>query len=250
MVFIRVNYNIAFVKPRNSNVVNPNSWSGREFWVAGALSSNAPHVYHSDNGGYSFTALTEGYPTGVPANDLVYDRYTGVLYVATDVGVFYWDYSDNTWYRLGNNLPMKPVTNLVMNYCAGKLRAATFGRGIWEVGLMGNLRCYCSDTVYITETTNWYAHTHDCKNIVVKGNGVNFVINIDISFSQPATIVVRDSAYLIVNTGKTLDNANIRVENTGWLVNYGTLLLARDDKIDIRLGGRTIQSSWSKIIYK
>jgi len=52
--------------------------------------------------------------------------------VGTDVGVFYKDNSLSGWQPYSDGMPNTLVMELEINYATNKLRAATFGRGIWE----------------------------------------------------------------------------------------------------------------------
>jgi hypothetical protein len=54
------------------------------------------------------------------------------MYVGTDVGVFYKKDSDITWQYYGTGMPNTQVSDLEIYYPTGKLRAGSYGRGIWE----------------------------------------------------------------------------------------------------------------------
>lgn len=57
------------------------------------------------------------------------------VYVGTELGVFYRDDHSNGWEAYGTGMPMMVVTELEVNQTTGKLRAATYGRGIWQADL-------------------------------------------------------------------------------------------------------------------
>jgi hypothetical protein len=57
------------------------------------------------------------------------------LYVGTDLGVYYKEDYLSDWIPANNGLPNVIVDELEIQYGSGKLRAATFGRGIWETPL-------------------------------------------------------------------------------------------------------------------
>lgn len=76
----------------------------------------------------------------VPVNCLVYDhRNGGGLFVGTDIGVFYLNLAvpGSVWQPFNDGLPRAVVTDLDIQENAGLLRAATFGRGVWESDLFG-----------------------------------------------------------------------------------------------------------------
>jgi hypothetical protein len=69
----------------------------------------------------------------------VYDKNSSnsSLYVGTDVGVYYRNSSNSSWTSYSTGLPNVVVNELEIQYTAQKLRAATYGRGVWETNLFG-----------------------------------------------------------------------------------------------------------------
>ncbi len=95
--------------------------------------SNGDKVYKSTDGGGSWTNISYDLPN-IPANHiLLEDNSNERLYVGTDVGVYWKEDSSNDWDELGNGLPNVVVNELEIHYNSNKLRAATFGRGVWEL---------------------------------------------------------------------------------------------------------------------
>jgi PKD repeat protein/photosystem II stability/assembly factor-like uncharacterized protein len=107
------------------NDQNPN-----EVWVtlSGFLAGNK--VFHSTNGGSSWNNISYDLPN-LPVNCIERDIRNGVLYVGTDVGIYYKKPFTFEWLPYMNGLPNVIVNELEMNYSTNKLRAATYGRGIW-----------------------------------------------------------------------------------------------------------------------
>jgi hypothetical protein len=73
-----------------------------------------------------------------PANDLVIDPDDpthNTLYAATDVGVFQTTDGGATWSHLNNGLPNVAVLSLRLHDPSRTLRAATHGRGAWDMTL-------------------------------------------------------------------------------------------------------------------
>ena len=69
-------------------------------------------------------------------NTIVYDAGTNdALYVGTDLGVYYKDASMSDWTAFGTGLPNVIVLELDINEADNSIRAATFGRGVWEAPL-------------------------------------------------------------------------------------------------------------------
>lgn len=93
-------------------------------------------VYRTENGGSTWTNLTgKGLPK-VPVNCIAYEAFTDdALYIGTDLGVYYRNNSLPDWIPFNSGLPNVTVTDLAIAYGAGKIRASTFGRGLWESDL-------------------------------------------------------------------------------------------------------------------
>lgn len=74
----------------------------------------------------------------VPVNDLLLDPdLPNILYAATDLGVFEGDCSAMpcTWSTLSTGLPRAAVISLRLHEPSRTLRAATHGRGAWDINL-------------------------------------------------------------------------------------------------------------------
>ncbi|MCE3229609.1 MAG: hypothetical protein K0S32_4160 [Bacteroidetes bacterium] len=95
-------------------------------------------VYASANGGASWTNYSTGLPP-IPINCIVYQNNSPQgLYVGTDVGVYYREASMSSWMPYFTGLPNVIVNDMEIYYPTGKLRAATYGRGVWETDLYTN----------------------------------------------------------------------------------------------------------------
>lgn len=111
---------------------NPN-----KIWVTVSGFTSGQKVYQSTNGGSSWTNISGTLPN-VPANTIVFqNNFLGRLYVGTDIGVYYRDSTATDWVDFNTNLPNVVIDELEIQYSTSKLRAATFGRGLWEVELPG-----------------------------------------------------------------------------------------------------------------
>lgn len=97
---------------------------------------NAGHkVYRSADGAATWTNFSGTLPN-LPANTIVYQVGSNDgLYLGTDSGVFYRDGGMADWMLFNMGLPNVEVTELEIQYAAGKIRAATYGRGLWESDL-------------------------------------------------------------------------------------------------------------------
>ncbi len=112
--------------------------SGAELYVtySGLRSSDRKgHVYYSPDGGATWTDRTGQLPDA-PVNDLIYDPANpGTLYAATDLGVYRSTNAGLDWNQLGTGLPLTTVNSIRLHLTTRILRAATYGRGIWDLEL-------------------------------------------------------------------------------------------------------------------
>jgi hypothetical protein len=100
-------------------------------WVSLSHFSNW-RVGYSPDGGSTWVNVSAGLPN-MPVVALAYQKCTDdVIYAATDVGVYRWDKAAMTWKCWSYGLPISNVTDLEINYTSGKIRASTYGRGVWE----------------------------------------------------------------------------------------------------------------------
>jgi PKD repeat protein len=103
----------------------------------------------SVNGGNTWTNFSDGLPN-LPVNCVIYENNTNnALYVGTDVGVYYRNNDLSSWISFNNGLPNVIVMELEIQYPSKKLRAATYGRGVWESDLYRNPAAPAADFVYI-----------------------------------------------------------------------------------------------------
>ena len=98
---------------------------------------NATKVFQSVNGGTSWTDISAGLPQ-IPAYTIVQNKQSTSevqLYAGTELGVYFKKGSDN-WIAFNTGLPNVKLGELEIYYASSPqnsiLRAATFGRGLWE----------------------------------------------------------------------------------------------------------------------
>jgi photosystem II stability/assembly factor-like uncharacterized protein len=104
-------------------------------WITFSGTSANQKVYESLAGGVSWINRSAGLPNA-SANSIVCQANSpNGVYLGTDVGVFYRDDVTGAWEVYGEGLPNVVVSELEINYNAGKLRAGTYGRGLWQANL-------------------------------------------------------------------------------------------------------------------
>jgi photosystem II stability/assembly factor-like uncharacterized protein len=113
---------------------------------SGFSSDNKGHVFRTTNGGASWTDISgsgAGALPNTPVNAVVIDptppsgSVGDTLYIATDVGVFVTTDGGQNWSELAGGLPNVAVLGLALRNSSRTLRAATHGRGMWDLQLPG-----------------------------------------------------------------------------------------------------------------
>jgi photosystem II stability/assembly factor-like uncharacterized protein len=105
-------------------------------WVTFSGFVSGKKVYYSADGGTTWTNYSGSLPN-IPVDAIVYQKggYDDILYIGTDFGVFYRNGTMGDWIPFSNNLPNVIVDDLEINYGKSILRAATYGRGLWQTRL-------------------------------------------------------------------------------------------------------------------
>jgi len=178
---------------------NPNT-----LWVTiGGYSFNKK-VMKSINGGQSWINLTDTLPN-IPINCIVYEKNTANgIYIGTDMGVYYRDDNLNRWVPFMKNLPNVIVNELEIFYPGNKIRAATYGRALWE-----------SDTYALA---NSIAEKDKEQNqLKVFPNPANNEISIDMSglVSQNTQIRIINSMGAIVKTENMQNSSVLNISVSG-----------------------------------
>ncbi|MCX7880537.1 MAG: YCF48-related protein [Ignavibacteria bacterium] len=97
-----------------------------------------PHIFKSTDLGKTWLNISRTFPD-IPVNTIaIHPLNEDILFVGTDIGVFVSYDGGNNWFPYGKKLPRSPVTELKflkykLSQETTRLRAATHGRGIWEV---------------------------------------------------------------------------------------------------------------------
>ena len=87
----------------------------------------------------TWTPASNGIPT-VPTTSLVVDpQNSNILYAGTDIGVYQSTDGGSNWAPYGTGLPRVAVFDVKLSNVQRMLRIATHGRGIWEIGVSGQV---------------------------------------------------------------------------------------------------------------
>jgi hypothetical protein len=157
------------VSPLNSNFV----WACFGGFDAGIK------VVASTNTGDTWTNISANLPN-VPIYSLAVDNNYGI-YAGTDIGVFYRSSSMTQWMPWSNGIPNVPVTDLVIfdDGVTKKIRAATFGRGVWQ----SDLATTCDAAVVVAGGLEGIRH-YEASNSISSSSIVQGGIGTFVSFQS------------------------------------------------------------------
>jgi hypothetical protein len=117
------------VHPENPNIV----------WVTMSGYNKDNKVFKTEDGGNTWMNISANLPA-IPINCIVYQKNNNdAVYIGTDLGIFYRDNLLDKWVPFMKDLPNVPVQELEIHSQSGTIRAATFGRGLWESNLYGTI---------------------------------------------------------------------------------------------------------------
>lgn len=103
-----------------------------KIWITFSGYTAIYKIFKSVDGGLTWINLSGNLPN-IPVNCVVNQNGTNDgVYVGTDLGVYYSDADLTSWMPYSNGLPNVIVDELEIQYATNKLRAATYGRGLWE----------------------------------------------------------------------------------------------------------------------
>ena len=122
-------------RPVTQIVVDPGDALTAYVTYAGfsGFSDGQGHVFKTNNGGVDWRDISGNLPN-VRVNDLLLDPdMSNTLYVALDAGV--WRSTDGgaNWATVASGLPNVIVMGIKLHRPSRTLRAATYGRGVWEL---------------------------------------------------------------------------------------------------------------------
>ena len=215
---------IAF-DPKNDNVI---------VVVYGTHQNNNQKVYITTNMGTTWQNIT--YNLGnMPVRSVVIDHTdASTIYLGTEIGVYKKAMADASWSLYNPNLPNMAVLELEIMYGSNTLRAATWGRGLWEYTL-DNRQIFptilttkitdqptLSDPIegndqYVTSTITYdntitSAYVEWSVNTPVFGNVIPMTNTMDSTWvsnspipNQPGGSKVYFKVYAVGNTGDTTE---------------------------------------------
>lgn len=103
-------------------------------WLAYPDGNNGQKIYETIDGGQNWTNRSSSVLDGQSAHSIVLAQGTdNGVYLCSQNTVYYRDDATGAWAMFNNNLPVKTWINAARPfYRDGKLRIATYGKGLWE----------------------------------------------------------------------------------------------------------------------
>jgi hypothetical protein len=113
--------------------INVDPTNSLRVWVTFGGFTDGTKVFYSPDGGANWVNRSGTLPN-VPMNCIALDNNNNA-YLGTDNGIYYRSTSMSDWVPFYNGLPYVPVTDIVISQAEDRIRASTFGRGIWSSDL-------------------------------------------------------------------------------------------------------------------
>ena len=142
-------------------------------WIAYPGGSNGNKVYRSTNGGQSWSNITVPLLNNEQAQSLIHVAgTTGGLYYFTNKSAYYYNETSSSWTVANAGLPTFTSTTIARPfYRDGKIRIATYGKGIWQsdleenpAGPIARIQVDKLSQTVICETDSFYFDDHSFLN--------------------------------------------------------------------------------------
>lgn len=192
--------------PGNSNIV---------YVASVAPDQTKNHLWRSTDFGTTWTTIdstASGFPGGIPVNTLVVDPVTpATLYAGTHLGVYKSTDSGSNWTRYGTGMPLVNVTDLYVANDDSLVRAATYGRSVWELPIAGPT----TQTYRATPAAVVTFGTTTTSTVNVTGRSGNAPANasVDVSITHPrrgelhVALIAPDSTVYVLKASNISDTA-------------------------------------------
>ena len=103
-------------------------------WIVFSGYNTDTKVYKTTDGGTTWTDVHSAALPNLPINTIVYLKNdpNDAVYIGADIGIYYTNNTLTNWIPYFNDMANTKVTDLEIYYPTSKLRASTYGRGLWE----------------------------------------------------------------------------------------------------------------------
>jgi hypothetical protein len=142
----------------------------------------------------------------LPVNCVEIERSsTGGVYVGTDVGIYYWDPTLTEWEPFMTGLPNVIVNELEIHESANMIRAATYGRGMWESETRNYINVGITDQDATTGTRLHIWPNPATEQIHMEGSTLSHVSDLSVVDAYGRTVIGS-----VVNNQKSMITLGIR----------------------------------------
>ncbi|MFB6305789.1 MAG: WD40/YVTN/BNR-like repeat-containing protein, partial [Flavobacteriales bacterium] len=167
------NLSISYIEVDESNP--------EKVWVTLSGYSSGNKVYMTKDAGSNWTNISDGLPN-LPANTIAHQEGTNNgIYVGMDVGVYYTNDSLSKWKSFFNNLPNVIVNELDILENHGVIRAATYGRGLWESDLYNYKEIDAASLGLIDDQTICSKNFN--PKVKIKNEGADLLSSVNINYN-------------------------------------------------------------------
>ncbi|HYV94932.1 MAG TPA: T9SS type A sorting domain-containing protein [Chitinophagales bacterium] len=190
-------------------------------WITCSGFSASQKVFVSHDGGYTWQNISDGLPN-LPIDCIVYRNGSNYneLYVGTDIGVYYKEDYLSDWIAVDNGLPNVIVDELEIQYGAANLRAATYGRGIWETPLVNPVFFNEDATVEsIIAPQGLICATTIDPVITIKNYGLDTLHTVQINYSIDNGA---NNVYNFIGTIPSLQSVDVTLPTQAVITGYHT----------------------------
>ncbi len=180
-------------------------------WVVFS-SYDSQHVWRSSDRGENWESVSEDLPD-LPTNAIeIAPGQPKQVFIGTDLGVFYSLDEGENWMVLGEGLPNVVVDDLDLHIPTMTLRAATHGRGMWEIPVSG------TGLILIDPNGDEQLAVGSNTEISWVANGIEGTLTIELNRDFPdgdwetlSDNAPVDEDYVWMVTGPESENARIRI---------------------------------------
>lgn len=191
-----------------------------EIWAAITGYQSNVKIFRSLNAGQSWSNLSLSLPN-TPIYSIAFARNNnnpgGAVYIGTETGVFYTDDNLPDWVPFSNGLPHVPVTDLHMNYFNNTLKAATYGRGIWQTDLYQN----CPPLVIINYDIWQGQYNFESSGVIEASRNISGGLGTRVTMKAASRISLKDGfsinngSYLRIISGNCGSGVISKADSTG-----------------------------------
>ena len=190
-------------------------------WVTMSEYNASNKVFESSNGGATWTNITGANLPNLPVNCIVYQANANEdLYIGTDIGVYHKDNTMSDWVPYKNGLPSVVINELEIHYPTNRIRAATFGRGVWDSPL---------------NSSSTYTNSEIVNNLNIYPNPASNQLYVKLKSSDLFHFEIRSISGKIIKEGSLVSSNHIDVSR----INSGTYI------IKIRVGNSSYRQKIS-----